>query len=300
MMFSLAFPRSRSTISARMKSLSILLTISAIAITPCLSKEVHTSENSGYLAPFKHLHCSPLGTPIVHSFKVEPAFTGRDLFFDYSYLEGDGFTEHESELELEWAFTRRLGVIIEVPYIYEDEEGGASASGFGDLAIVPRALLIESERFFLTAQIEATLPTGSNAFGGETAIAPGIAVWNDLGNWFTLNSQLSVEHSFDEDSTELLFGFGLVKSFWQKVSCDDHHHHDSHNHSSAGLLNLHLEVIGGTPISGDDKGDFTVEGLVGISYGLLEAMDIRLGYQFPISSPGEFDHGLTTGLIFHF
>ena len=283
-----------------MKPFSLLLAASALAVPAAFSKEIHTPENFGYLAPFEHLHFSELGTPIVHSFKVEPAFTGRDLFLDYSYLEGDGFTEHETEVELEWAFTRRLGVIVELPYIFEDEEGVATASGTGDFAIVPRALLIESDRFMLTAQIEAVLPTGSSAFGGETAIAPGIAMWNDLGNWFTLNSQFAVEHGFDEDSTEFAFGLGLVKSFGEKPPAHDHHHHDGHNHNSSRLLNLHLELTGATPVNGDDKGDFTMEGLVGVSYGLLEEMDIRVGYQFPVSSPREFDHGLVTGLIFHF
>lgn len=281
----------------------------AIALSAALSSTALAGDfqqplsESGFLAPFDHIHFSEKGTPIIHSFGVEPAFTGRDLFFDHTFIEGDGFTEHETELELEWAFTRRLGVILEVPYIWEDEEGVANSSGFGDLAIVPRALLIESERFLLTAQIETVLPTGSSTFGGETAIAPGIALWNDLGNWFTLNTNIAVEHGFNEDSTELLFGFGLVKSFGAKPTdhSDHHHDHGDHNHpSAAGLVHLHLEVTGSTPVNGHDKGDFTTEGLVGVSYGLLPEMDIRLGYKFPISSPSEFDYGFTTGLIFHF
>jgi hypothetical protein len=253
---------------------------------------------SDFLEPFEHIHLSKGGTPYVHSFGIEPAFTGRDLFIDHTYIKGDGFTEHESELELEWAFTKRLGVIVEVPYIWEDEDGADSVSGFGDLAIVPRALLIESECFLLTAQIETVLPTGSSAFGGDTAIAPGIAMWNDLGNWFTLNSQLSIEHGFDEDSTELLFGVGLVKSFGERAS--DHSDHAGHSHSTAGILNLHLEATGSTPLNGEEKGDFYLEGLIGISYGFAAGFDIRAGYLFPITSPKDFDHGFTGGLVFHF
>lgn len=262
-----------------------------------------TSPSSGYLAPFEHIHFSERGTPIIHSFGIEPAFTGRDLFIDHTFIDGDGFTEHETELELEWAFTKRLGVIVEVPYIWEDEEGVGSSSGFGDLAIVPRALLIERERFLLTAQIETVLPTGSSAFGGETAIAPGISIWNDLGNWFTLNSNIAVEHGFDTDETELVFGFGLVKSFGETPSIHTGHAHDhgDHNHpSAAGLLHLHLEFTGSTPLNGDDKGDFETEGLIGVSYGITPEMDVRLGYLFPISTPKDFDHGLTGGFIFHF
>ena len=257
-----------------------------------------STPSSDTAEPYIHIHRSALGTPYVHSFGIEPAFTGRDLFMDHTYRSGDGFNEHETELELEWAFTKRFGIIAELPYIFEDEAGTPSVSGLGDFAIVPRYLLVESEHFLLTAQVETVLPTGSSRFGGNTAIAPGIAVWNDLGNWFTLNTQLSVEHGFDADETEFVYGFGLVKSFGDDHA--DHNHSDLHHMHSGGLLNLHLEVTGSTPLNGDDQGDFYAEGLVGISYGLSAALDVRLGYQFPISSPKDFDHGVTTGLVFHF
>jgi hypothetical protein len=253
---------------------------------------------ASFLEPFEHIHLSQRGTPYVHSFGIEPAFTGRDLFLDHTYREGNGVAEDESELELEWAFTRRLGMILEVPYIWEDEEGVASASGFGDFAIVPRALLVESERFLLTAQMELVLPTGSSRFGGETAIAPGIAMWSDLGNWWTLNTGFAFEHVFDEDSTEFLFGFGVVKSFGDRSR--SHTGHEHHAHSAAGLFNLHLEATGSTPLNGADKGDISIEGLIGISYGVAAGLDVRAGYLFPITSPRDFNKGFTAGVIFHF
>lgn len=256
-----------------------------------------------FLEPFEHIHLSKSGTPYVHSFGIEPAFTGRDLFIDHTYYKkGNGVTEHESEIELEWAFTKRLGMIVEIPYVWEDEEGVGSSSGFGDLAIVPRALLIESERFLLTTQMEVVLPTGSSRFGGETAVAPGIAMWNDLGNWWTLNSGVAIEHGFDEVETELLFGVGLVKSFGGTCSTGGakNHFHSDHGHATEGLLHLHLEATGSTPLNGDDKGDINLEGLVGISYGLATSFDIRAGYLFPITTPKDFDEGFTAGVIFHF
>lgn len=256
-----------------------------------------------FLEPFEHIHRSKLGTPFVHSFGIEPASTGRDLFIDHTYREGNGVVEHETEIELEWAFSSRLGVIAELPYIWEDEEGAAATSGFGDFAIVPRALIIESDCFLLTAQLEVVLPTGSSNFGNETAIAPGIAMWNDLGNWWTLNSSVAIEHSFDADSTEFQFGVGVVKSIGKKVeSHSDHSNHGGHNHedSSVGLLNLHLEATGSTPLDGADQGDFDVEALVGVSYGIAEGFDLRAGYLFPLTKPKEFDKGFTTGVIFHF
>ncbi|WP_411827530.1 hypothetical protein [Luteolibacter sp. AS25] len=256
-----------------------------------------------FLEPYEHSHFSGNGTPVIHTFGIEPALTGRDLFLDYTYVDGDGGSEQEIELELEWAFTRRLGIIVEVPYIFENETGGPSASGIGDLALVPRALLIDSDQFLLTGQIETVVPTGSSTFGGETAIAPGIATWNDLGNWFALNTQVGVEHVFDEDSTEFFIGLGLVKSFGDRPDLHtDHTGHDhAHQHpTTAGLINLHLELNGSTPLNGEEQGDINLDGLIGISYGLTELTDIRLAYQFPITSPKEFDHAITSGLIWHF
>ena len=255
-----------------------------------------------FLEPFEHIHRSKSGTPYVHSFGIEPAFTGRDLFLDHSYREGNGVAENETELELEWAFTHRLGVIMEVPYIWEDEEGVASASGLGDFAVVPRALLIERERFLLTAQVEVALPTGSSAFGRETAIAPGIAMWNDLGNWWTLNSGFAIEHGFDADSTEFLFGIGLVKSFGKKPEshAGHNHNHEHHAASTAGLFNIHLEATGSIPLNGANKGDINIEGLIGISYGFAAGFDIRAGYLFPLTSPRDFNKGFTGGVIIHF
>lgn len=248
---------------------------------------------------YVHLHFSERGTPIVHSFNVEPAFTGRDLFATYRSRNGDTVDEQELELELEWGFTRQLGMIVEMPGIREKEVGLPSREGLGDMALVPRVLLFECERFMLTGQTEIVIPTGSHGFGGDTAIAPGLASWLDLGDWWTLNSQVGVEHVFDEDSNELIFGFGLVKTLG---TADSHSQcQDGHKHATlAGLFHLHFEVTGAMGLNGDEEGDTEMEGLVGISYGVNDSLDLRIGYEFPLTSPADYDHGLLLGCIWHF
>lgn len=54
------------------------------------------------------------------------------------------------------------------------------------------------------------------------------------------------------------------------------------------------------PLNGADKGELTLEGLVGVSYGFAVGFDLRAGYMFPITSPKEFDQGFTAGVILHF
>ncbi len=248
---------------------------------------------SDWMEPFSHLHESPQGTPIVHAFNIEPAVTGRDLFATYRYRSGDEAIEQEMELELECALTKRLGFIVEAPWSAESERGGPRVDGFGDLALVPRALVYESDRFLLTAQTEITLPTASDDLEASTAIAPGLVAWLDLGGWWTLCSAAAIEHNFDEDGTEAVFGFGLIKSFHR-----DHEGH--HHHASASGLNLHLEVTGTVGLNGEEDGDVGAEALIGMSYGLCNGIDIRLGHEFALTSPEEFEEGWVGGLVFHF
>src|SRR5687768_10438453 len=79
-----------------------------------------------WCAPVDHAHASRRGTPYVHAFHVEPAFLGRDLLV-HAEKEGD---EHALEAELEFALTRRLLVIAEVPFHWTDE-----ADGVGDVEL---------------------------------------------------------------------------------------------------------------------------------------------------------------------
>ena len=222
----------------------------------------------------------------------------RVLFLTQRYHSLDGAIEHETELELEWGITRRLGIIFELPYIVENERQGPTEQGFGDLVVVPRVLLHESERLLLTAQVEVGLPTGDNDFGGDTSVAPGIAAWYDLGNWWTLQGIVGWENNLDADEGAIEFGFGLIKSIDLHTpanSCE-HGHHRTH----AGLLNFHLEVTGEMGLTDDEDGRTEVNGLIGISHGLDNGLDIRIGYEFPLTRPNELDYGWVIGANWHF
>ncbi|MDX1681354.1 MAG: transporter [Akkermansiaceae bacterium] len=256
------------------------------------------SSASSWLEPYRHNHFSDLGAPIIHTFNIEPAFTGRDLFGTYRFHSKNDAIEHETELELEWGLTRRLGIIFELPYIVENERLGPTERGFGDLVVVPRALLVETDHLLLTAQAEIGLPTGSDDFGQQTTLTPGIAAWYDLGNWWTLQGLIGWENKVDEDEAALEFGLGLIKSIDLKghggADCD--HNHRTH----AGLLNFHLEFTGEMGLTDDEDGRTEVNGLVGVSHGLDCGLDIRFGYEFPVTRPAELDYGWVLGANWHF
>lgn len=255
----------------------------------------------GWLNSPLHSHLSPLGTPLIHSFRLEPAFTHRDHFLDYSFRSGPEETEHEIESEFEWALTRRIGLVLEVPYRFVNPADEPSVNGFGDLAISPRFLLAEYHRFLLAFNLEIETPTGNEDLGlgnGEVVLAPSFSAWVDLGSWTTFNTQIGVEHTLESNETELLFRASLIHTLGhpsQETAGQGHH-----DHLPPGLLSVIFEVDGMIELSGEDDGVVSAEGIVGAYYGLAAGIDLRAGYQFPLSSPRELDGGLVIGLIRHF
>ena len=260
------------------------------------AKEGFPTDHSGHVheADGDHNDFSLGGKALIHPFNVEEAFLGNDFFATYRYREGSDLTEQEIEVELELKLTDWLGLTIEVPYVFEDEEGEGSGSGFGDLAIAPKVVVHQSEQFYLTLQTEVTLPTGSTDFGNETAIAPAILLWTDLGNNLALNTSVGVEYEFDEAETELALGFSLVKTFDLKGT------DGGGELTTAGLLSFHAEAVTSLALSGEEDGEFSASGLVGATYGLSEGLDLRAAYEFPLTTDEELDNGVVVGIIAHF
>jgi hypothetical protein len=112
------------------------------------------SLTQGWLDPWPHSHFSRRGTPFVHLFNLEPAYLDRDLFLFYSQTREHDGIERELEIELEWAFTRRIGMALELPVVEIQPDEGRAQRGLGDLAIAPRMLLLDTPRFLLSGNLE--------------------------------------------------------------------------------------------------------------------------------------------------
>ncbi|MHC5028283.1 MAG: transporter [Planctomycetota bacterium] len=258
----------------------------------------------GWLDEWSHTHFSRRGTPYVHAFGFEPAFLGRELFLDFSLTDGDEGQEYELEAELEYAFTRRLGIVIEAGYAWLDPDGASDEDGFGDIAVAPRFLLLDYDQFLLSANLEFEFPTGDedrDLGAGETIFAPSLSAWLDLGNSFTLQGNIGLEHGLSSDSDVFTWGGSLAYTIYTKgqpelVTADG----AVRSHFPEGQLSLIAELLGEHPLDGDEDGQGTGAWLFAASYSLTPNIDLRAGVTLPAWRPREFDNGAVFGVIVHF
>jgi hypothetical protein len=260
------------------------------------------SLTEGWLDPWPHRHFSRRGTPFAHTFFTEPAFLDRDFFLDARISRGEDGNEVELEAEVEWALTRRIGVVFEVPFLFLDPEDGGTEEGFGDFAFAPRFLLVETNRFLLSANLEVETPTGSENRGlgrGETTLSPTLSLWYDLGKFVALNAQFGTEHGLESGEDEFLYNTALAFSLLDSErGAGEGNKHGQH--FPAGLVNLLAEVTGRTGLSGEEHGRTTAEFLFGASYMATSYVEIRSGLQFPLFKPREFDNAYLLSLVYHF
>lgn len=265
------------------------------------------SLSDGWLDTWAHSDFSRSGAPFVHLFGLEPAFFDRDLFFDVVITSSDEEDETELAVELEYALTRRLGVVVELPVVQLNPDEGPTETGLGDAAIAPRALLVETDRFLLAGNLEFGLPTGSESRGlggGEVTLAPSVSTWLDLGNWVTLSTQVGTEHGLETGDSELFYAAGLAYSFQGPalLNGDGHVHagHAAESHLPYGLTSLILEYTGRTALSGEDRDRSTGEVLFGLSHTLSETFELRGGYQLPVGGTRDIDYSYVLSVIYHF
>ncbi len=258
-----------------------------------------------WLEAWPHNHLSRRGTPFVHLFSLEPAFLGRDLFLDYRTVTGPDENETELEVELEYAVTRRIGVVLEVPYVQLDPDGASSESGVGDFAIAPRVLLVDAETFLLSANLEVAFPSGEESKGlgsGEVGLAPSLSAWFDLGHWLQASLQAGTEHGVDSGDAEVFYNGALAYSFLTPslFNAAEHDHDHTGSHSLPGLTSGILELTGRTVVDGQDDGRSTAALLFGINYNVTGSWEVRSAYQLPLGGSQDIDRGFVLGLIRHF
>jgi hypothetical protein len=266
------------------------------------SEPLGFSLTKGWLDPWPHKHFSRRGTPFVHLFFTEPAYLDRDFFLDTRIAHGNEGDEVEIEAEIEWALTRRIGLVLEVPYLLVDPKEGKSEEGLGDIAVAPRFLLAETDRFLLSANLEVELPTGSARRGlgsGETALSPTLSLWYDLGKFVAFNAQFGTEHGLKSGEKEFLYKTVLTYSLLDAGMIAAVRRTFA-SHFPPGMANLLLEVTGRTGLSHEERGRTSAEALFGATYLVTGHVELRAGIQFPLFKPKEFDNAYILSLVYHF
>lgn len=264
------------------------------------------SLTSAWFDPWPHRHFNRRGAPFTHVFGLEPAFLDRDLFIDFRQIKGEDETEQEIEVEVEWAITRRIGLVIEAPFIFLNPDPGSREEGFGDMAVAARFLLVDTSRFLMSLNVEVEAPTGSEKRGlgsGETLISPTLSFWVDLGEWVAWNAQIGSEHGTKSGEDEVLYKMALTYSVLGPALFEEDHgdeHEHVGRHFPIGLINFIAEVSGKTSLSGRSRGETTADFTFGITYLLTVNIEIRAAVQFPLLKPREFDNGYLFSLVYHF
>ena len=265
--------------------------------------QVSVEGGGGWLEPWPDHHESQHDSPYVHSFGLEPAFLDRDVFLDFRTSKGPEDDEIELAMELEWALTRRIGLVLEAPYEHLSLGDGQKPSGLGDLAVGLRLLLVESPDFLLSSNLEVALPSGSESKGlgsGEVGGAPSFSAWFNLGNRLQASMQVGTEHGFKSEDLELFYAGALAYSLPLNGQANSDFHDHSTDHSPIGLTSVMLEYTGRTVLHGELDGRDTAEVLLGLSHSVNQSWAVRGAYQVAIGDEKDFDRAVLVGLVYHF
>jgi len=207
----------------------------------------------------------------IHPITTEAAFNDNDFFIDYAFSNFRDEDEHEIEIELEYALTRRLGVVIETALAFETE-GGSTENGIEDLEIAGRVVLAEYERSITTFSLGFGIPTGENDFSSdELILEPSLLSWFDFGYGITFNTKIGLEIGTRSDSLEFIYEGAVIKDF-------------------GGPLALSLESQSIVNLRDDEEEDFISNLTIGGIFRLNNSNSIRAAYTFPLSDD-DFNSG---------
>lgn len=234
--------------------------------------------SQGWLEKFPQRHSGVTGVPLVLAFFSDPAFLGREVYVNFGATGG----RSRVEAELEWALTRRQGLLVHT--LWNETSKG---SGTGDSDIGLRNVLAEFDRFIFTFTALAIVPSGDagkETGTGEWGWGGVFNFWSDLGNWVTLQSNIGVE---DRGAKEIIWSFSLAKSFAVPALLPARRGVGD----TVPSLSFLAEVAGKSGAHGTDG-----RWLVGVTYSTSASMILRAGLD--VSFEGEA--GWIFGLVLHF
>jgi hypothetical protein len=269
-----------------------------------LSEPFEANFFEGWFDRWEHSDFSREGTAYVHAFGIEPAFLCRDVIANAAFVNGPEGKEYEVEGEIEFALTRRIGLVVEGGYAWLDQNDESGENGIGDIAVAPRFLLLDYDRFLLSLNTEFSFPTGDDERGlgsGETIFAPSVSTWLDLGSNITLQNNVGIEHGLSSSDDVFIWAGALSFSIYTDGTPQMSNASGAvRAHFPRGMLSLIAEIGGEVGLNGEERGAGSAEWIFGVSYSITPKLQLRASLGFPAWNPREFDNAATVGFLYHF
>lgn len=222
-------------------------------------------------------------------FVTEGAFveTGFRLDFLNSHLLSPAIrNEATFHGEFSYQLTNRIGVAIAAPYSFLDRVDEANTSGFGDLEVGARFVLIgpdEDDAFKVALGLNVVAPTGaaSRDLGeGHTIFEPRLLFFQKVGSRTFLQSNIGFEIGLGSEA-ERAFGyslgaghvFGDGRSYWFKYPTPI------------------IEIDGHALLSGEDSGASVVNLTTGLrwQFGNSKKNFAGVAFRVPLTRERDFD-----------
>lgn len=233
----------------------------------------------------------------MHGIRTEIDFIERSLEFQIADTRGadDGqVDELEFELELVYAISDRVVLIVGQPYIFLDPINDADTSGFGDLELGFRFLAFNGERDGVFFGLNMSVPTGDedrDLGAGNTVLEP-TALWaHDFGGGTYLQSVVAWEVPVDvnDPTNDLRYDTGLFHTFT-----------GTEDALVFKYLTAIFEVNGATTLNGPDADRTVIDLTAGVRWIVREEDEVGIGWSFPVSGDQNFDSQLLISYFRHF
>lgn len=231
---------------------------------------------------------------------MEAPFVERNLRLDYqhtNHLRDPAADASEIRAELSHSFNERLGVNFSVPFIFLNRLEDSSTSGFGDIEVGARYVLIGSETtatFKLAAGLNVATPTGNagrDLGEGRTVLEPEVLAFQKLSERTFVQGQLSLGIGLGsgEQDRELGYSMGLghvitTINNWQLFS----------------YPTPTIEVNCATALAGEESGRSVIDLTPGLRWQVCNKGFAGVAYSFPVSGSREFDNQFIFSFVYIF
>jgi hypothetical protein len=237
-------------------------------------------------------HAHP-GVNLSHPINVESPLPETKLALKYHFTDGDEGTEHEAEIELEYAFTQNFSIEAVVPYVFVNPDEGSSENGLSDAILAFKLASYEwVDRQILPAVgVEVILPTGDEEKGIGSDHVIELEPFLRVGYWngpFEFIATVGVGIPFNqtdeedaEEDFEVVYG---VSALYHVAP------------SLQALVELHGESVFG------DEDESALYISPGVTFQPLEdkSINVGLGATLPLTDDRDFDYAINVMTIIHF